>query len=138
MKPKDIVEKIVTSFNWVVSKSNWGETSLFYNPGKALPNGVYFCTIMEKNGDNDKASQLDRSGVFRFSVGISKSSYENLFGPKPKRPSRGCIIDTELDFTAINELYATSYLWLDVLGSNLKPESFYFCELTSSNNRSLF
>mgnify|MGYP000411843739 CR=1 FL=1 len=56
MQPKNIVEKITNEFSGVVPKASWGETSLFYNPGKLLPNGVYFCTIKEKNGDNDKAS----------------------------------------------------------------------------------
>ena len=104
MKPESIVEKIVSAYDGVSPKSTWGETSLFYNPGKMLPNGVYFCTIKEKNGDNDKASDLDRDEVFRLSIGISKTTFEKLFGLKPKRPAKGCIVDTGNDFTAINEL----------------------------------
>ena len=104
MKPADIIEKIVSSFEGVIPKSSWGETSLFYNPGKLLPNGVYFCTIKEKNGDNDKSSNLDRDGVYRLSIGISKESYKVQFGPRSKRPSKGCIIDTGHDFTETNKL----------------------------------
>ena len=104
VQPKNIVEEIVSQFEGVIPKASWGETSLFYNPGKILPNGVYFCTIKEKNGDNDKASELDREGVFRLSIGISKNTYEKIFGIKPKRPSKGCIIDTGHDFTALDEL----------------------------------
>ena len=104
MKPADIIEKIVSSFEGVIPKSSWGETSLFYNPGKLLPNGVYFCTIKEKNGDNDKSSNLDRDGVYRLSIGISKESYKVQFGPRSKRPSKGCIIDTGPDFTETNML----------------------------------
>ena len=104
MQPENIVEKIVNDFDGVIPKSSWGETSLFYNPGKALPNGVYFCTIKEKNGDNDKSSELDRDGVFRLSIGITKETYEEKFGPKPKRPSKGCIIDTGHNFTELNRL----------------------------------
>ena len=104
MQPKDILEKIVAEFDGVVPKSSWGETSLFYNPGKALPNGVYFCTIKEKNGDNDKSSLLDREGVFRLSIGIGPSLYEAQFGTRPTRPAKGCIIDTDDDFTALNTL----------------------------------
>ena len=88
MQVDDIVEKIKTSFEGVVPKSSWGETSMFYNPGLRLPNGVYFCTLKEKNGDNDKASELDRAGVFRLSIGIAK----------------GGIIDTGHDFSALDEL----------------------------------
>lgn len=104
MQPKHIVKRITDEFEGVIPKSSWGETSLFYNPGKALPNGVYFCTIKEKNGDNDKASDLDREGVFRLSIGISKETYEKHFGSRPKRPPKGGIIDTGHDFTALNKL----------------------------------
>ena len=104
MQPESIVENIVSSFNGVVPKSSWGETSLFYNPGKLLPNGVYFCTIKEKDGANDKSSNLDREGVFRLSIGISKETYEHLFGSRPKRPSKGGIIDTGHDFKQLDIL----------------------------------
>jgi hypothetical protein len=43
-------EKIVASFDGVISKSSLGETALFYNLGYVLPNGVYFSTIKENNG----------------------------------------------------------------------------------------
>lgn len=104
MKPENIIKHIAENFHGVVPKSSWGETSLFYNPGKALPNGVYFCTIKEKNGENDKSSELDRAGIFRVSIGINKSSYEKLFGLKPPRPAKGGIINTGHDFTALNTL----------------------------------
>ena len=104
MQAKNIIDKITTEFDGVMPKASWGETSLFYNPKQALPNGVYFCTLKEKNGDNDKASDLDREGVYRLSIGIGQASYESLFGKRPKRPSKGCIIDTGHDFTQQNVL----------------------------------
>lgn len=129
MQPEKIIENIVGSFDGVVPKSSWGETSLFYNPGKVLPNGVYFCTIKEKNGDNDKSSKLDRSGVFRLSVGINKESYETLFGEKPKSPAKGCIINTKHDFTAVNELMPHPiYGWMSWV-QILNPTETVFSEL---------
>ena len=104
MQAKQVVEKIIGKFEGVIPKASWGETSLFYNPGKLLPNGVYFCTIKERNGDNDKASNLDRYNIYRLSIGIGNENYESLFGVKPKRPSKGCIIDTDHDFTQLNTL----------------------------------
>ncbi|MCD9212337.1 DUF6194 family protein [Vibrio cholerae] len=104
MQVLDIIDLIETKFEGVIRKSSWGETSLFYNPGKRLPNGVYFCTIKEKNGANDKASSLDRDGVFRLSIGVSKGTYERLFGNRPKRPAKGEIIDTGHDFSALDTL----------------------------------
>ena len=104
MQPKDIVEKIANDLSGVIPKSSWGETSLFYNPGKALPNGVYFCTIKEQNGTNDMASDLDRDSVFRLSIGLTKETYQKLFGQKPKRPAKGCTIESDFDFTTLNTL----------------------------------
>lgn len=104
MQIQSIIEKIESNFEGVVPKSSWGETAFFYNPGRLLPNGVYFCTLKEKDGENDKASNLDRDGVFRLSIGIAKETYQNHFGSRPKRPAKGSIIDTNHDFTSLNEL----------------------------------
>jgi hypothetical protein len=129
VQPKDIVEKIVSEFEGVVPKSSWGETSLFYNPGKALPNGVYFCTIKEKSGDNDKSSLLDREGVFRLSIGIGPSLYKARFGTKPARPAKGCIIDTGDDFTALNTLMPHPiYGWMSWV-QVLNPDDAMFARL---------
>ena len=129
MRPEDVVRGMVSKFDGVIPKSSWGETSLFYNPGRVLPNGVYFCTIKEKDGENDKSSQLDREGVFRLSIGISNETYENLFGSRPKRPSKGCIINTEHDFTALNELMPHPiYGWMSWV-QVLTPEAATFVDL---------
>ena len=129
MQPKEIVEKITNELSGVIPKSSWGETSLFYNPGKALPNGVYFCTIKEKNGDNDKSSELDRDGVFRLSIGLTKEAYQKQFGQKPKRPAKGCIIDTGHDFTSLNTLMPHPiYGWMS-WAQILSPEESTFSEI---------
>lgn len=100
----DIIDRICDDFDGVVPKVSWGETSLFYNPGQALPHGVYFCTIKEKDGENDKASKLDRDGVYRLNIGLPKPIYIDRFGTPPKRPAKGGIIDTGHDFTQVNTL----------------------------------
>jgi hypothetical protein len=70
VKPEGIIKKIVSSFKGVFSKSSWSETSLFYNSGLLFPNGVYFCTLKEKDGDNDKAANQERqaAAVTRISL----------------------------------------------------------------------
>ena len=129
MQPEQIITTIVNQFDGVVPKSSWGEISLFYNPGKLLPNGVYFCTIKEKNGDNDKASDLDRDGVFRLSIGISKTSFEKLFGSRPKRPAKGGIVDTGHDFAALNQVMPHPiYGWISWI-QVLNPEESTIAEL---------
>ncbi len=113
MKPDEIISRITSEMTGVVPKSSWGETSLFYNPGNMLPNGVYFCTIKEKDGANDKSSNLARDGVFRLSIGVSKATYEKLFGERPKRPAKGDIVNTGHDFTQTNVLMPHPiYAWM--------------------------
>lgn len=113
MSPENIIQILTSELAGVVPKSSWGETSLFYNPGKLLPNGVYFCTIKEKNGDNDKSSKLDRDSVFRVSIGVGKPNYEKHFGIKPKRPTKGGIVETGHDFTNLDTLMPHPiYAWM--------------------------
>jgi hypothetical protein len=113
MTPDEIIKKVVNNLHGVVPKSSWGETSLFYNPGKKLPNGVYFCTIKEKDGENDTSSNLNRSEVFRLSIGVLKESYIKYFGEKPSRPQKGCIVNTGHDFTKTNILMPHPvYAWM--------------------------
>ena len=129
MKPEDIITHIESAFEGVMPKSSWGETSMFYNPGSLLPNGVYFCTIKEKDGDNDKASNLDRDGIYRLSIGLSKETYENLLGPRPQRPDKACIVATGHDFTAVNELMPHPiYAWMSWV-QILNPDREKFNEL---------
>jgi len=126
MTPEEIISKVTNELDGVIPKSSWGETSLFYNPGRKLPNGVYFCTIKENDGDNDKSSNLSRKGVFRVSIGSSKETYERKFGIKPKRPTKGSIIDTEHDFTKTNELMPHPiYGWMSWV-CVLSPTKEYF------------
>ena len=108
-----VIQRITREFHDLVPKATWGETSLFYNPGKTLKNGVYFATIKEHDGENDKASHLDREGVFRLSFGLPPASYEQLFGPRPPRPDKGGVVPTGHDFTALNELMPHPvYAWM--------------------------
>jgi Family of unknown function (DUF6194) len=113
VSPDEIVEDLCGRLEGVVPKASWGETSLFYNPGLALPNGVYFCTIKEHDGANDKSSNLDRADVFRVAIGVGPSAYERLFGARPPRPAQGGIVETGDDFAALNVLMPHPiYAWM--------------------------
>lgn len=89
MKPQAIIDDLCATLDDVVPKASWGETALFYNPGRTLPNGVYFCTFKERDGEHDRASVLTRDGVFRVSIGVSPATYVERFGPRPARPAKG-------------------------------------------------
>jgi hypothetical protein len=113
MTPGEIAAAIVSSLPGVVPKTSWGETALFYNPGNTLPNGVYFCTLKDHDGKNDRSSNLDREGVFRLAIGLNAETYLRLFGPKPSRPEKGGIVNTGHDFTRVNALMPHPvYAWM--------------------------
>ncbi len=113
MTPAYISDEICGRFAGVVPKISWGETALFYNPGQRLPHGVYFCTLKQHDGANDKASALDRPGVFRVAIGLAPASYAKLFGKKPARPLKGGYVATGHDFTALNVLMPHPvYAWM--------------------------
>ena len=104
LSAEEALRRVARRFDGVVEMERWGERSLFYNPDFLLPHGVYFVTIKEHDGPNDKASRLDRDGVYRVSLGIGRTMYTDHFGPTPTRPSKGQIVDTGHDFTALDTL----------------------------------
>ena len=108
------IEKIIKSkFDDVIAKNAYGETTFFYNPKRKLPNGVYFTTIKEADGPNDKSSNLSREGVFRLSFKPYPSTYESLFGEKPARPGKGEIVALDVDFSIQNTLMPHPvYAWM--------------------------
>ncbi len=129
MSPDEVINIITTKMDDVKPKSSWVETSLFYNPENVLPNGVYFCTIKENDGENDKSSDLSRDGVYRVSIGVPKEIYIAQFGEKPKRPEKGGIVTTGHDFTQTNVLMPHPiYAWMSWL-SILSPTKETFEEI---------
>ena len=104
MDSSSIAKYIVGTFADIRPVAAWGETSFFYNPGRKLPRGIYVATIKDKDGDHDCASNLQRPGVYRLNIGISKQTYRALFGPQPARPAAGGVVGTGHDFTVLDQL----------------------------------
>src|SRR5258708_6889494 len=85
----------------------WGDTFFSFDPDRNLApaHRFPFATIVPKDyGDFDRASNLNRPGVFRLNVGVSKDTYRSLFGPQPPPPGAGGVVDTGHDFTALDQL----------------------------------
>lgn len=113
MTTDEIIQEVQNSFNGLVKNKNWGEVGLFYNPENKLSKGIYLLTFKEKDGANDKASSVNREDVYRLNLGISKESFCQLFGNKPKRPTAGQIIDMPFDFTELNKIMPHPvYCWM--------------------------
>jgi len=101
-----ITSYIATTFGGVdvvvASKENgapeiaWGDSFFIYDPDRNLEETrrFPFATIVTKDyGDFDNASRLDRPGVFRLNIGVSRETFTKLFGA-----------DGEYDFTHLDEL----------------------------------
>jgi hypothetical protein len=101
---KQTSDFLLKKYEALVPQNSWGEISFFYNPGLKLARGTYFATIKEKDGQNDKASNLNRDRVFRLNFGTDKDTFEKLFGQKPSRPSKSDIIKGDYNFTKLDEL----------------------------------
>jgi len=99
-----------------------GDTFFIYDPDRDLePKYQFpFATIVTKDyGDFDRASDIDRPGVFRLNIGVGKETYRSLFGAPPSPPGPAGFVDTGHDFTALDQVmphpvYA-SQSWVCVL-----------------------
>lgn len=103
-----------------------GDTFFIYDPQHDLdPKHQFpFATIVTKDyGDFDNTSHLDRPGVFRLNIGISRDTFRALFG---YAPGEGSTENADYDFAALDRLmphpvYAPQ-LFVCVL--NPSPETF--------------
>ena len=68
------------------------------DPTRRLP----FTTIVTKDYQNfDESSQLDRPGVFRLNIGVSRETFQSLFGYLPGKESAE---SAEYDYAALDKL----------------------------------
>lgn len=113
MIPKEILEYCIENLHDTTVVESWGEKGIFYNPQNVLKRGVYVLTIKEKDGKNDKASNLNRENIFRVNIGLRKEMFKEMFGVIPKRPNAGCIVDMNYDFTLLDTIVPHPvYAWM--------------------------
>lgn len=116
MKPvgiQEIIDDTPGKYDGMVVNHNWEEKGLFYNPGNKLAKGIYILTFKEKDGPNDNASNVNRDGIYRLNLGISKDSFIALFGEIPKRPSAGKTINTGHNFQKLDTImHHPVYGWM--------------------------
>ena len=76
-----------------------GSTFIFVGEERNFP----LATLVTTDG-YDKASDLDRPGVFRLNIGIGKPTFISLFGPVPSRPGADGVIESGHDYTALDHV----------------------------------
>lgn len=84
---------IIDTFPDVETTENFGYTFFFYRDDHMLP----FVTIIGADNEYDRISNLDRPGVFRVNIGVSKQTFQRLFGEGTPRLE-------DYDFTALDTL----------------------------------
>nr|QGT51488.1 hypothetical protein Unknown280_1800 [uncultured Spirochaetaceae bacterium] len=100
MTPEVVLKYCLDTFDDVIEVNSWGERGIFYNPGNVLKRGVYVLTVKKKDGENDRASCLDREGMWRLNIGVRNSTFLSLFGELPAHPKKGGVVDMPFDFSA--------------------------------------
>ena len=90
---RGITDYILNTFDGVKSMQNFGYTFFFYGAEHMLP----FATIAATGNEYERISQLDRPGVFRLNLGVSKATFQALFGT-------GKVDVSTYDFTALDTM----------------------------------
>jgi hypothetical protein len=99
-----------------------GRQLFIYDPDRNLPETrrFPFATIVTKDyGDFDNSSNLDRPGVFRMNIGVSKETYASLFND-----------ESQHDVTALDHLIPHPVYGRNHFVSVLNPSDATFESIT--------
>jgi hypothetical protein len=99
MNETEITHYIADTFADIKITVHEGNSFFSYDPEQKFP----FATLMT-NDVNDQASNLNRPGVSRLNIGVSRETYQSLFGPQPTFAPNGGVISTGHDYTALDQL----------------------------------
>ena len=93
MNQNSITDDITGMFPGVETAENFGYTFFFYGAERKFP----FATLASEDNEYDRVSNLDRPEVFRLNIGVSKQTFQELFGADK--------VDlTHYDFTALDTI----------------------------------
>jgi Family of unknown function (DUF6194) len=88
-----IAKYIIDTFAGVETEFNFGYTFFFYRSDHLLP----FATIASTDNEYERISNLDRPGVYRLNIGVSKETFQSFFGTQKVDVSA-------YDFTALDRI----------------------------------
>jgi len=76
LNESSVIEYIAKTFPDVETTENFGYAFFFYKTERMLP----FATLGASDNEYDRLSNLDRPGVYRLNIGISRKTFQALFG----------------------------------------------------------
>ena len=91
MNASAIVDYIMKTFPEVETTNAYGYDMFFYRSDRKLS----FATMISSDYDYDSVSNLNRPGVFRLNIGVSKQTFQSLFGTDEVNVN-------DYDFTALD------------------------------------
>ena len=89
---QDEVEEFVAELENVQREENFGYSFFFVGNDHRLP----FVTLANSDQDFDNVSNLNREGVFRVNIGVSKETFTNLIGTSSSEPADYSVLNVFL------------------------------------------
>lgn len=85
MDEAGVLEYVTQRFAGLDVVSASGDTFFFYDPDRSMDprRRLPFATIVTRDA-YDSVSKIDRAGVFRLNVGVSRETYRSMFGELPR------------------------------------------------------
>ncbi len=93
MNDTSVVDYITNTFPEAETTTAFGFTMFFYQSDRILP----FATLISADNEYDRISNLDRPGVYRLNIGVSRQTFRSLFGATKVDVSR-------YDFTTLDAI----------------------------------
>jgi len=113
IEPEEILHDLLGLDPGLRREAYYGERSIFYNAGGVAPLGTIFASIKDRDGPKDKASNLSREGVYRFTFCVTRPQFAERFGETPRRPPKGVVNLVGHDLTRLGELTPHPvYAWM--------------------------
>ena len=76
MNKSEVIEYIMKTFPEVETVNEYGYDMFFYRSDRKLS----LATLISTDYEYDHISNLNRPGVFRLNIGVSKQTFQSLFG----------------------------------------------------------
>jgi hypothetical protein len=116
----EIKDYILQNFEKVHVVEADGDLFFMYDQDEKFP----FATIVTKDNEYEKVSNLNREGFFRINIGLDKETFMPLFGGLTDKKGLEAYMDVGIDFTVEDTLmphptYGSLY-WVCVVNPSAK------------------